>query len=242
MSKKLLGFVFTLLVAGLLLTACERSASVALFTTPTSTSGIPFPVATQSQLMKDILAQTQTASAANGVVITATPSGLATSTPAFTYSTDTPQSAGAATATLAPTATPELPTATALPPTATATAIVYPTTTPGQPTQYASCSGVPGYGGSVPIITIIDVAQNLQVTIDGANFPTGQTLNVRMGAYGTDANGGAIVGTVSSGASGCFSATFQIPATFSGSPKIAIRVETTTGYYGYNWFYNTNTK
>jgi hypothetical protein len=182
--------------------------------------------------MKDILAETQTANAMNGTMTTAAPSDLSTSTPAFTYATDTPQSAQATTEA----------SSTPLPPTATPTAIVNPTITPGQPTQYASCSGVPGYGGSVPIITIVDVAQDKQVTIDATNFPSGQVLNVRMGAFGTDANGGTVVGTANSGSSGCFSATFPIPASFSGSPKIAIRVETTSGYYGYNWFYNTNTK
>jgi|GEM_PF-967422 len=242
MPKKIHAIIFVLLVAGLLLTACERSASVSPLATATTSAEIPFPVATQSQIMKDILAATQTANAENGTVTTGDLPGIITSTPAFTYYTDTPQSAGAATQVLA-TATPVLPSSTPLPPTATPTAIVYPTTTPGQPTQYASCSGVPGSGGSVPIVTIIDVSQDRQVTIDAANFPAGQSLNVRMGAYGTDANGGTVVGTANSGSSGCFSATFPISSTFAGSPKIAIRVETTSGYYyGYNWFYNTNTR
>jgi hypothetical protein len=239
MPKKLYGFVFILIVAGLLLAACERSASVSPFSTPTSSSGVPFPVATQSQILKDILVETQTANAVSGTVTTANPSGLSTNTPAFTVSTGTSQSVPTSTSSAAL----ELPTSTPLPPTAVPTTVVVATITPGQPTQFASCSGVAGNGGSVPIVTIVDVAQGKQVTIDAANFPNGQTINVRMGAYGTDANGGTIVGTVNSGSSGCFSAAFSIPANFSGSPKIAIRVETANnGYYGYNWFYNTNTR
>jgi hypothetical protein len=223
MLKRIKAIGFVVIIFALLLTACDRSASVSPLATATANGGIPFPVASQSQILKDVLAQTQTAYAVNGT--------MATGTPEFIFATDTPQSAEAATE------TPVLPaTSTPLPP----TAVVSPTITPGQPTQFASCSGVPGYGGSVPIV---DVAKDKQVTIDGANFPGGQALNVRMGANGTDANGGTIVGTANSGTSGCFSATFLIPAAFSGSPKIAIRVETTNGYYyGYNWFYNTNTK
>jgi hypothetical protein len=81
----------------------------------------------------------------------------------------------------------------------------------------------------------------MQVTISANNFPAGQTLTVRMGAYGTEAKNGTVVGNGSSGSSGCFSATYQIPTALSGSQQIAIRVETATGYYGYNWFYNTST-
>jgi hypothetical protein len=138
------------------------------------------------------------------------------------------------------TATIEQPTATALPPTATPTAIVYPTITPGLPTQFASCSTAPGYG-SVPTVTIMAVAKDAQVTISANNFPAGQNLTVRMGSYGTEAKNGTVVGSGSSGSSGCFSATYQIPATLVGSAQIAIRVETSTAYYGFNWFYNTST-
>jgi hypothetical protein len=238
MPKRIYTIVLVLLTTGLLITGCDRSASISPMTTPTSEGDIPFPVATQSQLMKDILAQTQTAGVANS----GTDSGIVTSTPAFTFYTDTPQGELPAVATIMATATPTLEqaTVTAVPPTATPTAIVYPTITPGEPTQYASCASAPGYG-SVPTVSILAVAKDVQVTISANNFPTNQSLNVRMGSYGTEAKNGTIIATPNSGSSGCFSATYLIPAALAGSQQIAIRVETATGYYGYNWFYNTST-
>jgi hypothetical protein len=44
---------------------------------------------------------------------------------------------------------------------------------------------------------------------------------------------------VNSGTGGAFSKTFTIPAALAGRYKIAIRLETASGYYyAYNWFYN----
>ena len=99
----------------------------------------------------------------------------------------------------------------------------------------------PGYYG-VPTIFISAVVRDSTVTIYGNNFPPNQTLNVRMGAYGTLGIGGIVVTTQNSGSSGSFSATYTIPGALAGSSQIAIRLETTNGYYyGYNWFYNNTT-
>ena len=63
-----------------------------------------------------------------------------------------------------------------------------------------------------------------------------------MGAYGTLGIGGILVTSVDTGAGGNFSATYDIPAALAGSSKIAIRLETASGYfYAFNWFYNTST-
>jgi LysM repeat protein len=137
MSKKTYAIILVILIAGLLLTACERSASVSPMTTATANGEIPFPVATQSQIMKDILAATQTAAALKGTMSTGNLPGFATSTPAFTYSTPTPLGASQSALT-----TPGLATATAsILATATPTAISYPTPTPGIPSQYTIQSG-----------------------------------------------------------------------------------------------------
>ena len=122
MNKRIYAIILVILTAGFLLSACDRSASVSPIATPTPNGEIPFPVATQSQIMKDILAATQTAAALKGTMTTGQLPGLATSTPAFTYNTPTPQ--GATTSTT-------LDIATAVP-----TAISYPTPTPGRPAQY----------------------------------------------------------------------------------------------------------
>jgi LysM repeat protein len=63
MSKTRVVLMLVILVLGIGLTACERPASVAPATAPTS--GLAEPQATQSELMKDILSGTQTAMAQN---------------------------------------------------------------------------------------------------------------------------------------------------------------------------------
>jgi LysM repeat protein len=140
MSKKLYLVFFTILTIGLLLSACERPASIAPVTTPTSNGEIPFPVATQPEIIKDILSATQTAAAASGTL------GVggedATSTPAFTFVTPT---SGAATSgvinlTTSTGDTISLTTSTTAA-TPTPTAINYPTPTPGIPTSYTLKKG-----------------------------------------------------------------------------------------------------
>jgi hypothetical protein len=89
-----------------------------------------------------------------------------------------------------------------------------------------------------PTIGITTVVTDVSVTIQGYSFPAGQTFTVRMGAYGTYAIGGTVVGTTDSGAGGSFAATYSIPASLAGSNRIAIRLDSPAGYYAYNWFYN----
>jgi len=131
MSKRFYyAIILVILSTGLLLTACERPATISPLATATTSAEIPFPVATQSQIMKDILAATQTAAAASGTMSTGDLPGLATSTPAFTYNTPSP--AGTTEAVLGEsTSTPGTTATTAAP-----TAITYPTPTPGKPAQY----------------------------------------------------------------------------------------------------------
>jgi hypothetical protein len=115
-----------------------------------------------------------------------------------------------------------------------ATAVPYSTAVPG-PTP------VPGYYG-YPSFYISSVVEDSTVTINAYNFPPGQTFKVLMGGYGTLGIGGIQVATVDSGSGGSFTATYSIPADLAGSSKIAIRLETTNGYYyAFNWFYNNTT-
>ncbi len=100
---------------------------------------------------------------------------------------------------------------------------------------------VPGYVG-IPTFTISAVVKDSSVTILTNNIPAGQTFTVRMGEYGTLGIGGVVVDSVDSGTGGSFSKTFTIPAALAGRYKIAIRMETSNGYYyAYNWFYNNST-
>ncbi len=115
-----------------------------------------------------------------------------------------------------------------------ATATPVPGTTPTpKPTS------IPGYTG-IPTFSISAVVKDSSVTISAKNFPPNMTFTVKMGAYGTMAVGGTTVGTKETGAGGSFSETYTIPDNLKGSSKIAIRLESTAGYFAYNWFWNNN--
>jgi hypothetical protein len=97
-------------------------------------------------------------------------------------------------------------------------------------------------GLNTPNISITAVVKDTSVTISGVKFPTGQKLNVLIGAYGSYGVNGVLVGNQVTDEDGSFSATFAIPSQFSGAQMIAIRAETADHYYyGFNWFYNTTT-
>ncbi len=116
-------------------------------------------------------------------------------------------------------------------PAATPVAIV----PPAQPTQ--AVPTLPAYTG-FPTLEILAVVKDARVTIRAVNLPAGETITVLMGEFGTAGINGTVITKISSGSGGDFTATYMIPATLYGSGKIAIRMETSSGYYAYNWFYN----
>jgi hypothetical protein len=92
----------------------------------------------------------------------------------------------------------------------------------------------------VPTTSIISVVQNQSVTIQTAYFPAYDTYNVTMGLSGTQGIGGVLVSRLTTGLGGSFLATFHIPPELAGQQIISIRLESpTSGYYSYNWFYNS---
>lgn len=99
----------------------------------------------------------------------------------------------------------------------------------------------PASAHPVPIITITGVVDDTSVTIYGYHFPADQTFTVRMGAYGTYALGGTVVGTKDPSSGSAFTATYTIPDGLKGLGKIAIRLDSPQGFYSYNWFYNNST-
>jgi hypothetical protein len=115
-------------------------------------------------------------------------------------------------------------------PTPTATATVSPTSTP-----------TPGYSG-YPTFSIKSVIKGTSVTIKGNNFRPNDTYDVRMNWMWTRGIAGTIVQTVTTDADGNLSdVTFDIPDFLENTNKIAIRLQSpSTGYYAYNWFYNTD--
>ena len=92
----------------------------------------------------------------------------------------------------------------------------------------------------VPTTSIISVVQDQSVTIQTAYFPAYDTFNVTMGLSGTQGIGGILVSRITTGTGGSFLATFRIPPELYGQQIISIRLESpTSGYYSYNWFYNS---
>ncbi len=111
------------------------------------------------------------------------------------------------------------------------------TPTPGPTPTPNPLAGYSGY----PYFYISAVVQGSTVTIKPHNFTPNDTYVVRMGYYGSYGIGGYVVDTVTTDASGTLSkTTFNIPVGLAGLSQIAIRLESpNTGYYAYNWFYNT---
>jgi len=95
---------------------------------------------------------------------------------------------------------------------------------------------IPGYTG-IPTFRIQAVVRDDKVTILTNNFPKDMTFTVRMGAYGTKAVSGTVIGTTESGAGGAFEATYTIPDELKGSRRIAIRMDGAP-FFAFNWFWN----
>ncbi|HEX7555574.1 MAG TPA: hypothetical protein VF338_03035, partial [Leptolinea sp.] len=60
--------------------------------------------------------------------------------------------------------------------------------------------------------------------------------------YGTAAVGGVEVSSTDTGKGGDFTATYTIPDSLKGIEAIAIRMDSTAGYFAYNWFYNSSSR
>lgn len=97
-----------------------------------------------------------------------------------------------------------------------------------------------GYTG-YPTFSITDVEKDVDVSISGVNFPPSQNFVVTMGKMWTQGVGGYEVATTPSGDGGAITATYDIPAALHGDYQISIRMESSEGYYAYNWFYNNST-
>lgn len=112
------------------------------------------------------------------------------------------------------------------------------TGTPGG-TPTPTPAPAPGYSG-FPSFSIIAVDRDQSVTIRTKNLPPDVTFTVRMGKFGTMAVGGAQVTTTESGKGGTIDVTYLIPAGLKGLDRIAIRLESSAGYFAYNWFWNND--
>jgi hypothetical protein len=95
-----------------------------------------------------------------------------------------------------------------------------------------------GQASTLPGIIITGAIRDSTVTIRTHNFPANMTFQVRMNRAGTRGVGGVLVATISSGAGGSFTGTYNIPNELKGQTRIDIRLESGEGYYAYSWFDN----
>jgi hypothetical protein len=223
--KKFIPIAIFIILAGMM-AACVRPASGTTVKLPTQ-SGQTNPVSTQSALMKEIISGTQTAMAmaSSGTqAVMPTPLPGVTSIPgtqSVSFGTSTPVYAS--------------------PTPRTASATQYPTLTAGPPPIVES-TYISGFASNAEtLIDIIAVVQNWSVTIQTVSmFPANNTFTVRMGPYGSYAQGGIIVGFTNSGKGGIFKATYQIPDSLRGSDRIHIRMEGENEFWAVNFFDNIN--
>jgi hypothetical protein len=99
---------------------------------------------------------------------------------------------------------------------------------------------VPARAATIPTISIDSVVPDDSVEITTHDYPVDQDFVVRMGLFGTKGVNGIVVGEFNSAGGGSFSLTYDIPAELKGQARIAIRAESASGYFSYNWFYNTS--
>jgi hypothetical protein len=104
-----------------------------------------------------------------------------------------------------------------------------------------SGAGYPPAGvNTIPTFKITAVVKGDKVTIKAKNFTTNDTYKVYMGVMGTKGVGGVVVDTQATDSTGAFSATYSIPNSLKANSQIAIRLQSpSTGYYSYNWFWNS---
>ncbi len=92
-----------------------------------------------------------------------------------------------------------------------------------------------------PAFTIVDVLPRQSVTIMTAILARNDTITVTMGNYGTGGVGGTVVGTITSGAGGQVTATYNIPAALQDAYQIDLRLQSSaSGLFSTNWFYNNS--
>ena len=102
---------------------------------------------------------------------------------------------------------------------------------------------IPAFAATTyPTFSIVSVVTDTSVTIQTNNLPAKDSFDVLMNVIGTKGIGGTKVATQDSGTGGTQTYTYNIPAELKGKYQIAIRMQSNTGsgYYAYNWFYNSS--
>jgi hypothetical protein len=90
-----------------------------------------------------------------------------------------------------------------------------------------------------PIIVVVSVIKDSQVTIEGNRFPVDENFDVLMGEYTTEGVDGIKVGTLTVSTDGTVKKSFNIPQSLKSEDRMASRVESTqSDLFAHAWFEN----
>ena len=100
--------------------------------------------------------------------------------------------------------------------------------------------GIPVEGGKdTPVIMVVTVKKDTQVTIEGSSFPTDESFDVLMSKYNTQGIDGVKVGTLTAEDNGTILETYDIPPSLKSERRISIRVQSTdSNKAAHTWFLN----
>jgi hypothetical protein len=221
MKKNQIVLLAALIIFSVMIGACTRSASGGAADAPEADTKLPNPVSTQSQLMKDIIAGTQTAMA---VPLDAT---LAAGTEVTSTGDDDDTTVDA----------------TAEPKNVEPTAKPLPTSTPGPAPvvalEYNTKKCAPGL-----YLCVVEYVKDKTATVQGS-YPwllNNMELTFKMGPDGMyDFSKYVVVGTATykpEGSQG-FRVTLNIPDSLRGTGTVVVLLETNDpNYYGSDYFQN----
>ena len=220
MKRNQIVLLAALVIFGVLVGACTRSASGGASDAPAADEALPNPVSTQSQLMKDIIAGTQTAMAVPLDATLAAGTEVAADDDDETAAETTPE--------------PEAVEATAKP---------LPTSTAGPAPEVVLEYNVKKCGPNV-FICVVENVKDQTVTVQGS-YPwllNDMDLTFKMGPDGVyDFSKYIVVGTANykpEGSQG-FRVTLNIPDSLRGTGTIVVLLETNDpNYYGSDYFAN----
>lgn len=111
-----------------------------------------------------------------------------------------------------------------------------PSTTTSTPAAPTTVTKTPDK--NAPVLSIAGVEAKKTVTIRIDNLKPNVDFTILMGKKDTMGVKGIASGTFNSQANASVELTVTIPAELAGEEIIAIRIESTRGYYAYNWFIN----
>lgn len=89
-----------------------------------------------------------------------------------------------------------------------------------------------------PMLEVLRVNPRQSITVRAGNFPAGASVAVRIGPAEEQGQNGVLVGAAGANEEGTFTATFGLPAEFTGLEQLIIRLDAPEGYFAWAQFLN----